>query len=396
MLLTEFEAKKILQTYTLLTPAGVLLTKEDLSTSMAVPFSYPVVLKAQVLHGNRGLSGLILFADSAEELSEKAAQLFAKSDAYGNPIDELLIEEKCEFESQVYISLGYDTSLRSLICRYSSEGGAGMDERGSTLQEIPLSVVTGPTVFEANPKFLPLVKKIWQAFIENDALLLEINPVGVTSSGYVCLDAKIELEDAARFRHPEWNASRLVRAAGEKRRTPLEQAALAISRQDERGVAGESFFEFPGGTIGVLASGGGASALAMDGLLEHGLQPANYTEYSGNPSRDKVRELTELVLSIQTLEALYVVGSNASFTDIFETLSGVVDGLLASNWEQQFPVIIRRGGPRWEEAFEMVRTRLDPTRFAVTLLGPTVPILDTIPALKTALVKRQHSQKERV
>ena len=134
----------------------------------------------------------------------------------------------------------------------------------------------------------------------------------------------------------------------------------------------------------------------MDGLLEHGLQPANYTEYSGNPSRDKVRELTELVLSIQTLEALYVVGSNASFTDIFETLSGVVDGLLASNWEQQFPVIIRRGGPRWEEAFEMVRTRLDPTRFAVTLLGPTVPILDTIPALKTALVKRQHSQKERV
>ena len=125
MLLTEFEAKKILQTYTLLTPAGVLLTKEDLSTSMAVPFSYPVVLKAQVLHGNRGLSGLILFADSAEELSEKAAQLFAKSDAYGNPIDELLIEEKCESESQVYISLGYDTSLRSLICRYSSEGGAG-------------------------------------------------------------------------------------------------------------------------------------------------------------------------------------------------------------------------------------------------------------------------------
>jgi ATP-citrate lyase beta-subunit len=73
-------------------------------------------------------------------------------------------------------------------------------------------------------------------------------------------------------------------------------------------VAGESFFEFSGGNIGVMASGGGASTLAMDALLSEGLKPANYTEYSGNPTREKVAALTNLVLSLPNLEALICCG----------------------------------------------------------------------------------------
>ena len=401
MLLKEIEAKNLLASAGIAVPRGVVVSSPAEKNSIDTAFpGVSVVYKAQVLHGNRALSGLIAVAHTTSERDEKLASLFASKDAYGEKISEVLVEELITHTAEYYLSFQYDTRTRSLVCHYSQAGGVGMDVRGSTVRTVQLSVESQPKQFEPNPQLLSFVQKLWKLFLHHDAVLIEINPLVFASEteDIICLDAKIELEDAARFRHPEWSQKEL-RSAGEKQRTALEKAAIQISRQDHRGVAGESFFEFPGGTVGVLASGGGASALAMDGLVLHGLQPANYTEYSGNPRREKVAELTKLVASIPTLEAIFVVGSNANFTDIFETLSGVVDGLLGSTLGNHFPVVIRRGGPRWEEAFAMVRERLAGTRFTVTLLGPEVPILDSVPALLSTIaqsreLRRQSPKKE--
>lgn len=389
MLLTEYEAKKILLDAGLSIPQAQLVEAPGILTEPPVDGA---VVKAQVLHGNRALSGLVVVADNKDATSQAVSDIFSKKDAYGQPVEAVLVEEKIEFGQAYYISLGYDTHTRRLVCRFSAEGGVGMDERGNTLQVQELSVLNEPKTFSFLPELLPVVQKLWLVFTTHDAVLVEINPLVHSKKGFVCLDAKIELEDAARFRHPEWK--HVSRAVGEKKRTPLEQKALAISRVDHRGVAGESFFEFPGGTIGVLASGGGASALVMDGLIHAGLKPANYTEYSGNPTAQKVQNLTELVAGIEGLEALLIVGSTANFTDIYETLKGVVDGVMQSSLDNHFPIVIRRGGPRWQAAFAMIQESLPTSRFDVTLLGPDVPILDAVTVLQKVLAKKRSESKE--
>ena len=109
-----------------------------------------------------------------------------------------------------------------------------------------------------------------------------------------------------------------------------------------------------------MASGGGASLTAVDALIKEGGKPANYTEYSGNPSKEKVRKLTEIVLSKPNLNGLWVVGAIANFTDIYETMSGFVDGLREAektlNTKFKFPILIRRGGPKDKEAFQMLKS----------------------------------------
>ena len=158
----------------------------------------------------------------------------------------------------------------------------------------------------------------------------------------------------------------------------MEKEAKIINAMDHRGVAGASFFEFDG-DIGIMASGGGASLLVMDALMASGLKPTNYTEYSGNPSREKVAALTKLVLSKPGLKGLLVIGGNANFTDIFETLAGVMDGLESIEPKIKFPIVVRRGGPRWQEAFEMVRKRAAEKHLNITLFGPETSMLEAVP-----------------
>jgi succinyl-CoA synthetase beta subunit len=97
----------------------------------------------------------------------------------------------------------------------------------------------------------------------------------------------------------------------------------------------------------------------MDALIKNGGKPANYTEYSGNPSKEKVQKLTKIVLSKPDLNGLWIVGAVANFTDVYETLSGIIEGLRETEKELgrkfDFPIVIRRGGPRDKEAFEMLR-----------------------------------------
>lgn len=388
MILTEHEAKVLLSSAGIAVPKGELVSPES---SLPAGISLPAMLKAQVLHGNRALSGLVKRAETSEQYREQQHALFQSRDSLGAPVTQLRVEEAVAFTDQHYLSLSYSTKTRTLVAQYSAVGGEGMDERGETLVTQELSVQNQPQEFAPNPALLPLLQQLWQLFVQHDLLLLEINPLVQIDKQWVCLDAKVELDELATARHPEWSQYPERSALG-RPPTQREQEAHRVSRSDHRGVAGESFFEFPGGSIGVMASGGGASTLAMDALLAEGLSPANYTEYSGNPTREKVAALTRVVLSLPKLEALFVVGSNANFTDIYETLAGVVDGLLESDYQKNpdFCVLIRRGGPRWEEAFTMVRERLSGTRYKLALFGPDFPLTQTAQELRKLLKKGVH------
>jgi len=409
MLLTEYEAKQLLTQAGLEIPQAFLIDSAQLEQLRANPstdpipevasLTFPVYLKAQVLHGNRALHDLVLKADSLSDFPRVLNALAAKKDLYEQPVTAILVEEAAEITSSAYLALRYDTRQRQLIALYSPEGGSGMDDRGESLEEQVLSIADMPTHCQFGPDILPILQKLWTVLTENDATLVEINPLAQTADGKVlCLDSKIELEDVAAYRHEEWQLYPERSALG-RLPTAREKKAHEVSHSDHRGVAGESFFEFEEGELGVMASGGGASTLAMDALLAAGIKPANYTEYSGNPTREKVAGLAEVVLSIPTLRGLYVVGSNANFTDIYETLSGVIDGFLdspyVSGWTDSsgkrhpFAILVRRGGPHWQKAFEMIRERLaQPLDQGVVLLalhGPDHPLIETAQEMKEVL-----------
>ncbi len=202
-----------------------------------------------------------------------------------------------------------------------------------------------------------LVNKLINLFFDNDATLLEINPLIKTKAGeFMALDAKIKLDDSALGRHKDWDFP--PRSAPGHTPTKREIEAKKIDEGDYKGVAGSAFFDIDG-DIAVMSSGGGASLTAMDALIKNGGRPANYTEYSGNPSKEKVQKLTKVVLSKPDLNGLWIVGAVANFTDVYETLSGIVEGLRQAqselNTKFDFPIVIRRGGPRDKEAFEMLR-----------------------------------------
>lgn len=385
MKLTEHEAKTLLKNYDVALSFGEQFSVADFNTSDA-SIELPAFCKAQVLHGNRGEQGLVQRVASASELETLI------SDWRENQPDvtQFTLEPAITFTESVYLSLGYDTRTRGVIIRYSQEGGVGMDERGSSISTTSISAIDEPTSFPPNPELVSTIKALWQAFKDLDATLLEINPLVKTADGWTALDAKVELEDVAHSRHPEWETYGERSDMG-RPPTEREKQAHEVSHSDHRGVAGESFFEFPGGNIGVMASGGGASTLAMDALLAAGLQPANYTEYSGNPTREKVEKLAEVVLSIPNLDALYVAGSNANFTDIFETLAGVIDGFLASDYSKKegFIILIRRGGPRWQEAFEMVQERLANLPVTLKLCGPEYSLVQTAQDLAQLLTEKK-------
>ncbi len=351
MILFEFEGKKILTRAGISVPTSQLLDTPD----DQIGLNYPVVVKAQVLSGKRKDAGGILFAENEEEAKTAVRDLFTK-EINNEKVKQILVEEKADIAAEYYISLSYDTDLRSPIITFSESGGTGIEERGAQIYAInPLNnqIKNGHDL--ALPK--ELVSKLVAIFFDNDATLLEINPLIKTTKGdFMALDAKIKLDDSALGRHKDWDFP--PRSAPGHTPTKREIEAKKIDEGDYKGVAGSAFFDIDG-DIAVMSSGGGASLTAMDALIKNGGKPANYTEYSGNPSKEKVQKLTKIVLSKPDLNGLWIVGAVANFTDVYETLSGIIEGLRETEKELgrkfNFPIVIRRGGPRDKEAFEMLR-----------------------------------------
>lgn len=386
MILYEFEGKQ------LLLQAGIAIPKSQLidSPNQVVSLKPPLVLKAQVLSGKRAKAGGVVVIKSYDNLKDSIKLLFGKI-INREKVVSVLIEEKVEYNGpEIYLSLSYDTDTRGPVLILSQTGGTGVEEASSESFRIdPL------TRYVQNKDIdLPqqLLASLINLFFDQDCLLMEINPLVKTDKGWIALDAKIKLDDSALGRHEEWSASwRIPRSAPGHIPSEREIEAKKIDEGDYRGVAGSTYFDLEG-DIGVLSSGGGVSLTAMDALLKVKGKPANFTEYSGNPPKEKVIKLTKVVLSKPDLHGLWVIGTvAANFTDIYETLSGVIEGLRQAQSEfdtkLNFPIVVRRGGPRDKEAFEMLRETVD---LNLTLQGEEVSIAQSA-KIMAELVKKYAS-----
>ncbi len=385
MRLFEHEAKTLLRQNNIESPLPLAL-----GVLGELSFTKPCILKAQILTGNRWNKGLIQPCSTSTDWLNAGQNLLAALAKHHFPPDTpVLVEPLVEFGQEMYLAIRYDTVTRQAVLYFEPRGGTGIEERqqGQSLPAYPLADLAEtpvpPLPADLHPDWL---QSLIQTFFQNDLLLLEINPLVLVAGRPLVLDAKIELEDNAAFRHPEW-VNYPPRTLFTRAPSAHEQQAKLVNAMDHRGVAGASYFDFDG-TIGILASGGGASQLAMDALLAANLKPANYTEYSGNPTREKVRALAEIVLANPRLTALWVVGGHANFTDIYETLMGVMDALEQAKLPPGFPVVARRGGPRTEEAFTALRQRAAALNLRLKLFDSSYPITDTVAVLQQLLEEK--------
>lgn len=342
MFLIEHDGKQLLQTLGVATPTGVFAPLDDAPTVFAaLDWSHPWYLKAQVLQGRRGKSGLVRRVDRVDQLEEVVASVRQALGA--TPCAGLLADPAVPHDAEWLVSIDLDREVGALRVNYSAEGGMAVSKATSvTIQgdsdwvrvEVPASILT-------------IAKTLHSAMAPQDALSIEINPLAVLPDGScIALDAKVEVDDAAWSRHPEWAdlISHQLRGTG---KTEREQAFnILLDSAGHRGTMGR-YIELDG-DIAVILSGGGASLVAMDALMHVGLKPGNYLEASGNPDPESLRKAAAIVLSKPGLKALWIAGSFANFTDIQATVMAVLGAM--EDTQVRLPIVVRRDGPNADAA----------------------------------------------
>lgn len=379
MKLYEFEGHNILARAGIDSPFFVVCENLDEVEQATKRIDFPLVAKVQVLSGRRGKSGGVEIIKSDRELKVFCKKMFNKNFS-GEKVKYISLAQKVDIKKELYASITYDTVLKVPFLLFSEEGGVDIEEtkkkNPKKIKRINIDPIEGlnekilGNVIHDNQlsEFLP---RLWDAFVRFDCRLVEVNPIAKTTDGYIAVDAKIILDNNGLVRQKELDV--LPKGSAGAVPTKRELLARKIDAEDYRGSAGSTFIEFDG-DIAILASGGGASLLVMDAVVAAGGKPANYTEYSGNPPSEKVEKLTKIALSKEGLTGCLVAGAVANFTDIYETLSGFARGLMDVSPKVKYPIVIRRGGPRTEEAYKMLTAFSKKYGFDIHLFGGETPI----------------------
>lgn len=397
MNLYEFEGKNIFEKYGMKIPRGVVVRRSDddsmnsqqmygdVYTSLGIK---DVVVKAQVLSGKRGKGGGIKFASSSEEVQKACEEIFAM-EIRGQYVAAIRIEEKLSIAEEHYLSITYDTNRKQPILIYSRDGGMDIEdvaEEKIIKQNLDIRI-------EQIESDIPYAQELWNCFLKEDSRVVEINPLVKTTSGeWIAADAKIAIDDDAFYRHSAEKMQGVVdwttlepRTMMGRQPTQRENDAKKIDEGEAyyRGTAGK-YIEMDG-DIAILFSGGGASIANMDALIKAGLTPANYTEYSGNPPREKVHALAKVVLSKPGLKGLWIAGGVANFTNVSETFQGIVDAL--DELKPTYPIVVRRAGPFEKEGMALMEECGKRNNLNMKLFGKETSMSETAAVLAEEVKK---------
>lgn len=322
----------------------------------------PVVLKAQVPFGGRGKANAVRMASSPEEADREAAALLAMT-LKNFPVARVSIEPRLEIVREVYLGCTWDLRARCPVALFNAAGGVEVESAAAGVvrrlfdPRKPLGLFEGRELAaEGGLRGKDLVAvgaalaALSRAFLELDALTLEINPLVRDAAGrWSGVDAHAELDDdaAARLQARLAPLGDIPRGSGGRRPTALEIEAERIDAADHRGVAGR-VVEFDG-SLALLIGGGGASLTVFDAVLRHGGRPANYCEIGGNPTEEKVAALTRLLLSKPGVRRLAVIMNVVNNTRADVMARGVVQGILEAGRKPSDVLSVFRIPGSWEE-----------------------------------------------
>lgn len=316
MKIHEYQAKEILRRFGVPTPQGIACFSIEESVAAANKMNGNVwVVKAQIYAGGRGKGGGVKIAKSIEEVREYADTILnmtlvtPQTGPKGQKVNRLLIEQGVDINKEFYIGLVVDRSNQRVCLMASSEGGMDIEQVAAATPEkihkVLISPEKGLTDHEADDiarrigmpsscitQTRELLKSLYQAFDETDASLTEINPLTLTNDGkIIALDAKMNFDENALFRHPDIVA---LRDLDEEDPEEIEAAIHDLS------------YISLDGNIGCLVNGAGLAMATMDIIKLYGGNPANFLDVGGGATAEKVTEAFKLMLRNPKLQAILI------------------------------------------------------------------------------------------
>ena len=312
--LHEFQSKQLLASFGVSVPEGTnVKSVEEAVAAYKHMGDQGCVIKAQVLTGGRGKAGGVKLVNSVEELEMEARGLLGKrlvtyqTTKEGLPVNQILVERLTNIEKELYLAFLVDRSSQAIKLMVSTEGGVDIE---SVAQETPdkIHTITIDQKVEAYQarslgfklgfdvqmvrKFSALVFKLYDAFIQSDMNMLEINPLVVTKEGeLICLDAKVNIDDNALFRHSDIAQLRDV--------TQEDAKEVEASKFDLSYIALD-------GEIGCMVNGAGLAMATMDMIKVCGGSPANFLDVGGTATEERVTEAFKIIGSDENVKVIFV------------------------------------------------------------------------------------------
>ena len=352
----EHQAKKILKEYGAPVSNGVvILETNEIKNKIKLLKSKQFVLKAQIHAGGRGKAGGVKLIDNLDALEKESKMMFGKvltthqTGPEGKEVKRLYIEEASDIQKEFYLSCLIDRSSSKIAFISSTEGGMDIEkvadenpekiittkvELKSEIDEESIYRIIKPFNFDKlqTVEAFKLIKVIFKILKEKDASLIEINPLIITKNNkIICLDAKMNFDDNALFRHPEILA---LRDLNEEDPTEIEASKhdLAYIKLN--------------GSIGCMVNGAGLAMATMDIIKLYGKEPANFLDVGGGASKEKVAAAFKLILSDKNVEGILInIFGGIMRCDVLA--QGVVDAAKETNL--QVPLVVRLAGTNFQE-----------------------------------------------
>ena len=315
MKIHEYQSKDIFARYGIAVPKGRVATTPEEAAEVAEELGGRAVVKAQVHAGGRGKAGGIKVVDSPGEAADAAEALIGstlvtfQTGPEGVPVGSVLVEEFVDVETEMYVGMAVDGAAEGIVAIASAAGGMEIEEVAETTPEKIITVAVDPVLGlqpfqgrkiayglgvapELNRPVAGLVASLYKLFEENDCSLVEINPLGVTADGRVlAMDAKIDIDDDAMFRHRDLAGLRDV-----EQEDPLEVEASEFNI---------SYVKLDG-DVGCIVNGAGLAMATMDVTHAAGAAPANFLDIGGGADEAKVSKALEIVLSDESVRRVLV------------------------------------------------------------------------------------------
>lgn len=358
--LLEHQGKHLLRSGGLRTPQGQVVTTPEAAAGAARALGGSVVCKAQVPAGKRGKSGAVKVVDSPEAAAEFATS-FLGSELGGYEVGAVIVEEAVDIARELYAAILDDPSSKGPLVLFSTEGGMDIEEvNASTPEKVfrrPIDVRAGLDWADAEALVAPsgldepsqkavaeALVSLYDVYRDNDAALVEVNPLVLTRSGsVVALDAKVTIDPGSVGRQGDM-------LAGLPGGRPVERSTELERRGRELGL---QYIELDG-DVGVLANGAGLTMTTLDAINHFGGRPANFLEIGGD-AYTKATPALELVLSNPGVKSLLVNFCGAfARTDVMA--EGVVNAI--EELKPAIPISFTIHGTGEEQAIALVRERL--------------------------------------
>ena len=354
MRLHEYEAAHIFERFGIPVPKQYIVSSPEEADRIAANIGYPVVLKAQVLVGGRGLAGGVLSAEDSEDVHTAAVKLLG-AEIKGYTVRSILVTKRVDIKQELYFGITVDGYEGKPIILVSTEGGMNVEE---VVKCFPEKIAS--THVEVHRDFLSyearkllkrsgfplksivrgadILVRLYQVFRTCHALTAEINPLALQDNGtFIAVDAVLEIDDSAAFCLGSY-----VDSSVERNENPLERKGREI---------GVTYVDMDG-DIGIIASGAGLGMATMD-IIAQKLRPANFLETGGSITEDLLYRTMDLMMMKKGLRAVFI-NIYGGINPIHEGARGIVRYLKEHN--VTIPVVAKALGNHQEETWEILRS----------------------------------------